>query len=381
MNPEFRQTLNTLSRNIESANEAAQENIYTFTQLYIDPCLSGLKISVRDCTSPCFPNRDAHLRRQRGRPRGRPDLNFNFYDDWDEDDDVANSLIGWRNDELDGLLADSGSRNGQPGRRRAMSYGSRQRRRATTLPTDQEQDPTVIRGSSYLGFLERLPFNLGSRMLRYKPSAANLQTNPGGVRLRDEDEEAISTQGTDDMRPLKKKGHGRQRSDTQTSHSTMTSISSRGDLILSEEEEDAIPIDDEFAVMLTKRITNTGSEDHSSGRGSSKRPTPSRTSTRTFSSKSLSSLGKGKRSGSRKSSEPVSPIGAETIEPLTIEALQQEEDEARREQEMEVEQKREAAQRLAEDIGLVLSEHTSEVSRSPCCLVRPADLQPAATWT
>ena len=369
MNPEFRQTLNTLSRNLESANEAAQENIYTFTQLYVDPCLSGLKICVRDCTAPCLSTREDLSRRKRGRPRGRPDLNFNFYDDWDDDDEVTNSLIGWRNDELDGLLAESGSRNGQPGRKRAMSYGSRQRRRATTLPTDQEQDPTVIRGSSYLGFLERLPFNLGSRMLRYKPSAANLQTNPGGVRLRDEEEEASSSQGTNGMRSPKKKGHGRQRSNTQTSQSTMTSISSRGDLILSEEEEDAIPIDDEFAVMLTKRTTNTGSEDHSSGRGSSKRPAPSRTSTlRTVSSKSLSSLGKGKRSGSRKSSEPVSPIGADTIEPLTIEALQQEEEEARREQEMEVEQKREAAQRMAEDIGLMQPGDTSiEVSWRRCC--------------
>ena len=353
MNPEFRQTLNTLSRNLESANEAAQENIYTFAQIYVDPCLSGLRASLADCTAPCFPGKDEQLRRRRGTPRGRPELNFDFYDDWDDEDEAANSLLGWGNDELDGLLAgNTNTGTSQPGRQRAMSYGSRNRRRGNTLPSDHEQDPTVIRGSSYLGFLERLPWGIGARMLTYQPSAANLQINPGGLRLRDEEAD-ITNSDREDLIQGQQTVHGRKRSGTTTSQSTTTSRSSRGDLILSEEEEDAVPIDDEFAVMLSKRSTNTGSEDHSSGKtGSSKRPGPSAQSTRTSSSKSLNGLGKDGRLSPRQGSEPTSPTVAEMLQSLSIETLAQEEEQARLDEEMEVEQKREAAQRLALESGL-----------------------------
>lgn len=364
MNPELRQTLNNLSRNLESANEAAQENIYTFAQRYIDPCLAGVKSCYHSCTASCFPDREEQLRRKRGRPRGRPEVNFDFYDDWDDDEDATNSLMGWGNDELDSLLAgNQRARLGQPRRQRAMSYGSRGRRRANTLPSDQEHDPTVIRGSSYLGFLERLPWNIGSRMLKYKPSAANLQVNPGGVRLRDEE---AQIQGTENgsVGNGSTKGHGRQRSDTAASRSTTTSRSSRGDLIFSDGEEDAVPIDDSFAVLLSKRSTNTGSEDRSSGKtGSGKRPGPSTTSTRTISSRSANSLSGMGRASSRKREEPISPAVAEAPEPPTLESLAQEEEQVRLEQEMEVEQKREVAQRLARESGLASpAEFDAEVS-------------------
>ena len=85
MNPETRARLNTFSRTLESANETAQENIYTFTQLYIDPCLGGLKSCVYDCTAPCLPGREDNLRRKHGRSRGRDEVNFDFYDDWLEE--------------------------------------------------------------------------------------------------------------------------------------------------------------------------------------------------------------------------------------------------------------------------------------------------------
>ncbi len=347
MNPEFRQTIQSISRNLESANEAAQENIYTFTQLYIDPCLTGFKACLNDCTAPCFPGREDQLRRKRGRSRGRAELNFDFYDDWDDDDDPGQSLLGWGNDDLDSVLAGTQS---QPKKKRAMSYGSSNRRKTAVEPSDAESDPTLIPSSSYFGFLERLPWKLGSKSLRYKPSAADLQENPGGVRIRDiaATESLIEASDESDSNERRTGGHGRKRSGTTGSRSTTNSLSSRGDLIPSDEEDDAVPLDDEFDTMiLAKRTTN--SEDHSSGRGSSKRPGASR---RTTSSRSTKSGTQSRRSSSKKSIEPVDPSVTEQVEPPSIVDLTKEEERIRAEQEMEVEQKRQATQKLAAERGL-----------------------------
>jgi hypothetical protein len=344
MNPELRQTLQSISRNLESANEAAQENIYTFTQLYIDPCLTGFKACINDFTSPCFPGREEKLRRKRGRSRGRAELNFDFYDDWEDDDDPGQSLLGWGNDDLDRVLA--GSQTLQPERQRPMSYGSRNRRKS--IPSDVEADPTVIPGSSYLGFLERLPWKIGQKNLRYKPSAADLQENPGRVGKNEGEVDPLIEASDEDDGLGGKAKHGRKRSGTAASRSTTNSLSSRGDLIPSDEEADAVPLDDEFAMMLARRTTNTGSEDQSIGRASSKMPEVSRASTRTVSSKSTNS----RRSSSKKSVEPVEPSVVEQVEAPTIVDLNKEEEQARVEQEMEVDQKRRAAQKLAADRGL-----------------------------
>ena len=351
MNPELRQTFQNLSRNLESANEAAQERIYTFTELYIDPCLTGFKGCLNDCAAPCFPGREDHLRRKRGRSRGRGELDFDFYDNWDDDvdDDPGQSLLGWGSDDLDTVLA--GNQKQQPQRQRAMSYGSRGRLKDGTMPSDSESDPTVIRGSSYLGFLERLPFNLGSKSLRYKPSAAGLRENPGGIRVRDHEADPLIEASDDEARIGRAGKHGRNRSGTAASRSTNNSLSSRGDLIPSDEEDDAVALDDEFAINLGRRTTNTGSEDQSSGRGSSKRPGASRASTTTTSSKSIKT-NKSRRSSSKKSLEPIKASVDEGVDPPTIVDLRKEEEQVRIEQEMDVEQKREAAQKLAEDKGL-----------------------------
>lgn len=347
MNPEYRQTLQSIARNLESANETAQEGIYTFTQLYIDPCLSGFKLCINDCTAPCFARREEQLRRKRGRSRGRAELNFDFYDDWDDDDDPGQSLLGWGNDDLDSVLAGTQS---QPQRKRAMSYGARQRKGSLT-PGDAE-DPTIIPGSSYLGFLERLPWKMGKKNLRYKPSAADLQENPGGVRIRDVESEPLIEASEESGGESRKKRpqHGRKRSGTANSRSTTNSLSSRGDLIPSDEEDDAVPLDDEFTMILARRTTN--SEDQNSGKGSDKRPGGSRTSTRTASSMSNKSRTKSRRPSSKKSVEPVEESVAEQVEAPTILDLTKEEEQARLEQEMEVEQKREAANRLATDRGM-----------------------------
>lgn len=366
MNPEFRQTLNTFSQNLESANQAAQENIYTFTQLYIDPCLAGLRSCVEDCTAPCFLNREDNIRRRRGRGRSRGGAEnfFDFYDDWDDEEDVNNSALAWGDDELDSLLAGHGPQSPpqQPRRQRAMSYGSRGRRIGPVVPSDSEQDPTIIPGSSYLGFLERLPWRIGARVLRYKPSAANLQENPGGLRMADAEAEHLLQE--EEVSPPRGKGHGRQRSDTQASRSTTNSLSSRGDLIMSEEEEDAVPLGDEFAVILDRRSTNVPSEDRSSRktRSSGKRPGPSRRSTRTASSKSTNT----QRSSSQQSlASPVSP-SVEQVETPSMQELRQQEEQARQEEEMEIEQKRDAAQRLAVSKGL----HSND-AKTPTTEVKP----------
>ena len=368
MNPEFRQTLSTFSHNLESANQAAQENIYTFAQLYIDPCLSGLKSCLQDCTAPCFPNREASLRRRRGRgrSRGRAENFFDFYDDWEDEEDANSSALAWGDDELDSLLAGSRSPNQQqPRRQRAMSYGSRGRRLGPVHPSDSEQDPTIIPGSSYLGFLERLPWRIGARVLRYKPSAANLQENPGGLRMADAEAQYLLG---DESSPPRRKGHGRQRSDTQNSRSTTNSLSSRGDLIMSDEEDDAVPLDDDIALALGRRTTNVSTSDQNSSKtgSSGRRPGPSRRSTRTPSSKSA----KSQRSSSRKSpTNPTSP-SVEQVDAPSMQELRQEEEQIRKEEEMEIEQKREAAQRLAVSKGL-----DSTDAKSPTAEIKPDPIE------
>lgn len=275
-------------------------------------------------------------------------MSFEFYDDWDDDEDAGNSLVGWGNDELDSLLAGSRIVNKQPGQQRAMSYGSRGRLPAR-ISGDAEQDPTIVPSSSYFGFLERLPFKIGARGLRYQPSAADLQENPGGLRIRDVESDPLIEE--DEPETILQ----RPRSGTSGSLETQGSQSSRGDLILSDEEEDAVPLDDEFAVALSRRITN---DERSSGQ-SSGRPGVSRTSTRTVSSKSTRSGNKSRRSSSKKSVEPLSPSVKEDDAPPSMVELNREEDKICIEEELEVEHKRKAAQRAAMEQGLVKEEPIS----------------------
>jgi len=127
---------------------------------------------------------------------------------------------------------------------------------------------------------------------------------------------------------------------------------------MSDEEEDAVPLGDEFAVMLSRRTTNQGStEDQSSGKTrapSSKRPAPSRRSTRTVSSKSLKSPStKSQRSASQKSLAPISPTPVtEHPEPPTMLDFNNQEEEVEREEELEIKQKRDAVHRLVMERGL-----------------------------
>jgi hypothetical protein len=366
--PRIRQTWNQISHNAESATETAAAGIWTFQHRYINPCFASLAKSFEECTGSCLGDREERVRRlrERGRTRGRAELSFDFYDDWDDDERGATGglLGGWGNDELDRLLAGSGSHSGPsddaaPKRKRGMSYGTRGRRKSL------EPDPTVIPSTSALGFLGRLPFKLGGT-LRYKPSAADLQEHPGTMRseFRDEEEGEPLIDERSEEEEGGGKGHRRTRSSTTSSGETSDSFRSRGDLFPSDGEDDAVPLSDEFAMVLERRMTITGTDDKSSAKTRSskgKRPAGSRTMSRNLSRTTQSSQSMPSIAGHRASSGTIIPQISDLASPNLVETpsltdLQQEEERIRMEEDGEVERKRQAAVRLAVQKGLSVNE-------------------------
>ena len=367
--PRFRRRLNEIGQTLESANVTAQSGLYDFSQHYILPCFTSITSCFTTCIDASCPTlnltasqRD-RIRRQRGRSRGRAELTFDFYDDWDEDENDA--LMGWGNDEFDRLLAGSGgygtvAHTTQPGRPRGMSY-PKGRRKSAVQPHDGGPDPTIIPGSSLFGKL------FGGKALRYKPSAAGLQDHPGATRDVTEGE-ALLRDGEEGAR----RKHERVRRGTASSGHTTDSLSSRGDIFPSDEEDDAIPLDDEFAMVLERRTTLSGPETESSSgktrstgeRRQGKRPSAgSRAST--YSSRSA--RGRQTRS-STNSSAPQTPIDEappsfEEAEVPTLNELKQEEQTVEQEEEQEVERKRQEAQKLASERGL--SEDLSSKEATP----------------
>jgi hypothetical protein len=349
--PRIRQTINQISYNLESANESAQEGLYTFSQNYVSPCFASIGNCVYTCAAPCLPTREDRLRRRR---RGRAEANFDFYDDWDNDlsDD---GFLGWGNDELDRLLAGSGLARGasdQPRRQRAMSYGTRgPRRRGSTLVPDHRNDPTVIPSSSFLGFLERFRWRFGSRGLKYRPSAADLQEHPAGLRHYTHEEEPLMEATDEAEGQAYDSKNGRDRSATQSSRETANSLSSRGDLIPSDEEEDAVPLDDEFAMHLGRR--GGMDADDRQGRQSDlgRRSTSGTLSSKTTAS-SRASGARNKRSGQQKSPQVYDAEIIHDADMSSLNDLKKEEDRAAREEELIVTKRRRAAQKLAMRRGL-----------------------------
>ncbi|KAF2795636.1 hypothetical protein K505DRAFT_323940 [Melanomma pulvis-pyrius CBS 109.77] len=366
--PRWNRTIQHIADNFEHANDTAQENLWTFTHVYVDPCVSSITQCLNSCTVQCFPSRDDR-RRNRGRVRGRAEQSFDFYDDWEDDEN--DGLLGWGNDELDRLWAGSSSNYGtvtQPGRQRAMSYGKTRnrdprfnssRRKSAVQPHDGGPDPTIIPSSSYFGFLGRLPFNIGGKGLRYKPSAADLTEHPGQSRRSQEEERPLIEDSDEDteQRSDERKGHRRKRSHTNTSGHTTDSLSSRGDIFPSEDEDDAVPLDDEFTMALERRTTGQWHDDTSSGktRAGSKRPAGSRVSTRTVSS--------GKRSHDE--AHTKRSASAAIAEVSTLSDPKQEEERARLEDEQAIQRKRQDAQQLALKRGLASDQHLNRRTPSP----------------
>ncbi|KAI9818113.1 MAG: hypothetical protein M1827_000738 [Pycnora praestabilis] len=369
--PRIRQTLNQISQNLESANETAQANIFTFSKHYVSPCLSSLGSCVQSCTQPCFPT-DDRLRRSRGRPTGRAELSFDFYDDWDDEDGAGDSLLGWGNDELDRLLAGSGAHNAgaeQPGRQRTMSYGARAdsgvKRKGGAPLHNVGPDPTIIPKTTMFGFLGRLPFNRG-KGLKYKPSAADLQEHPNSGRREQPEEEPLIEESEESDSQRRKRTHRRKRSGTVISASTANSLSSRGDIFPSDEEDDAVALDDEFAMVLERRTTGSAGDEHSSSktRSTKKRPAGSRASTTTASSRDTPKSGRRGR-GSSVSTGPAPNIVESGVEAPSINDLKNEEERLRKEEDAEIERKREAARQLACNRGLSFEEDFRSSSSEP----------------
>ncbi|CAF9905594.1 MAG: hypothetical protein ALECFALPRED_001042 [Alectoria fallacina] len=350
--PRIRQTLNQISQNIESANLTTQASLFTFSEHYISPCLASLSTCLEASCQPCFALRD-DLRQKRQRQsqhsrrgRGRENLAFDFYDDWEQDESE------WGNDELDRLL--NGDDTVQPGRHGGMSYGSRGvgRRKGG----EGEDDVNMVPKSNMFGFLERLPWKIGGRGVRYKPNVANLQENVG---RRGMEAEPLIEEGGGEREG---RGHTRSRSGTVGSRSTATtnSLSSRGDLFPSDDEDDAVPLGDEFAMVLERRTTGTTSDDHSSRRKKGKRPSGSRNSTKTGSSRDTRSMKEERRGTSTSSGRKrnLTQTAEEDVPSMTD--LKHEEERLRRQEEADVEQRRQAAQRLALARGLSSAEDESE---------------------
>lgn len=350
--PRFRRRLNQISQNFESANESAQVGLFSFSQYYIKPCFGSIANCVQSCTAPCFPFQNGRLRQNRGASTNQPEFNFDFYDDWEDDENDA--LLAWGNDDYN---EGEGLDKGQPTSHNTMNYGSnldgkapRTRGKGTVLPSDDATDPTTIPKSSVFGFMERLPFRVGPRALRYRPSAADLKDRSRGKKRIGLNSDPLEEDYHDERQPRVNKG--RKRSSTQTSGHTIESLSSRGDIFPSDDEDDAVPLDDEFALGLERRNTN---EDASSGNPRvSRRSTSPRTTTRTNSSRSLRS-----QNSSRKQQDTLqetSSTGSDMVPISSLADLKDEERKLQEEEEEDIEKKREAAQKLARARGLSLIE-------------------------
>ena len=230
-----------------------------------------------------------------------------------------------------------------------MSYGSRGVGKRKGTKDKGVEDQNIVPTSSVFGFLERLPWKIGGRGVRYRPGVADLQENVG---RRGEEAEPLIEGSEEGGRGR----HGRSRSDTVNSKSTNNSLSSRGDLFPSEDEDDAVPLDDEFAMVLERRTTGTISDDHSSGRKGGKRPSGSRASTKTASSRDTKGTNKERRGTSASSGRVSGLVGTVEEDASSLTDLKQEEERVRREEEAQVEERRQAAQRLALERGLSMDD-------------------------
>lgn len=366
--PRIRQTWNQFSQNLESANESAQVNLFTFSEKYINPCFSSIGACLQSCTAPCLPNREDRLRRNRGRRRGRAEYGFDFYDDWENDDLQSDGLLGWDNDHLDRLLAGSGEHaedGRQPGRQRSMSYGARRdmdgrlfggRGKGNASTHDGEHDPTIIPNTSIFGFLGRLPWKAGGKGLKYKPSAADLRDRSAAIQEDTQEAEPLLEEH-EEGEEASQGGRGKQgwaRRDGSGSDSVSDSIRSRADLFPSDGEDDAVPLDDEFAMALERRTTTgSGTDDQASGRARSKRTHKSQASGMTESSKATPpQTEKRKRGGSASTGTPSEHVVVDSPDVPSLEDLKNEEEALRREEEEAIERKRMAAIRLASQKGL-----------------------------
>lgn len=399
--PRLRQRWNQITHDAETVTENAAAGIWSFQQHYLNPCFGYLGDSFDQCTSLCLGDVEERRRRRRERERSTPgaEYAFDFYEDWYDEqtlDDGGGGGSGffgnWAGEDWDRLLAGTGSQRKhlggegttttteQPRRKRGMSYGTRGTRRKAS-----EHDPTIIPSTQPIGFLSKLPWKMGGT-LRYKPSAADLQDNPG--KHEDPETEPLLPAANNDE---EESDYGqllvpRKRSGTTGSGGTggtSDSYRSRGDLFPSdgEGEEDAIVLDDDVTYDMVRNDRSSGKSDGTrSSKG--KRPIDGEGyfATRTLSRTTIASNSSADTMPRRRSlSSHVASPATEHVPSLhdlrlDEERIQQEEDE-------EVARKKEAAVQLAARLGLPPNNNADSYSIAELKTVSSSDdvhtIQPA----
>lgn len=367
--PRLRQRWNQISHNAETVTENAAAGIWTFQHRYVEPCLASLAEAVEPCIAPCLGDRDeraARLRRgahhSTATHRAAAEYTFDFYDDWDDDDEALAATRG--SVDWERLLTGEEAENHQqqqqqqPRRKRGMSYGTRRGGEADV--DDDDPSTTIIPSTAPLGFLGRLPWKVGGT-LRYKPSAAFLKDHPGGGARLDENRPLLDREDENedvDLHPhVTRHTHSRKRSGTAGSGVSSDSYRSRGDLFPSdgEEYEDAMEIDDEFAVALARVDDRASSNTRSSkGKRPARRGSRAVSATTLSSSTSKSSLraaGSGGQPRGQQQSNLEDSMHSTIVTP-SMEDLQLEEDAVARQEDEEVARKRQVAAQLARQRGL-----------------------------
>ncbi|KAK0635308.1 hypothetical protein B0T17DRAFT_515896, partial [Bombardia bombarda] len=225
-----------------------------------------------------------------------------------------------------------------------------------------EEDPNVIPRTAPIGFLGWLPFKVGGT-LSVPDLHGGEEENEPLLGASDDEDNDYDEDGV--HRKKKRSQQSRPRSNTAESGDTSSSYRSRGDLFPSDGEgdEDAVPLDDEFAVALDR----VGGDDRSSNKTrSSKGKRPDRDRDRGMSrTVSRTTMSSGYTTHTTNThtpdsyKEPLSsstilfPTVGEEIKPATsLEDLQREEEQAEREEYEEIERRRKAASQLALQRGL-----------------------------
>ncbi|KAM0283410.1 hypothetical protein ACHAQH_002533 [Verticillium albo-atrum] len=389
--PRLRQRWNQISHTTGEVTENAAAGIWSFQHHYLNPCLASLGHALDACAAPCLGDQEERARRRREADRRAAEYSFDFYDDWYADDGLLGNGGddptglggggagdgGWSIADWDRLLAGTGTqrRHGgtegeavqqeQPKRKRGMSYGTRG---ASRRKASGELDPTIIPSTQPIGFLSKLPWKMG-KTLRYQPSAADLQDHPGqhetlgmgeAEPLLDESGEEEEHDGQA-YQPERTVVAGRKRSGTTGSGDTSDSYRSRGDLFPSdgEGEEDAVPLDDEFSMVLSR--VNTGDDRSSKTRRSSKGKRPVSGMSRTVSRATIDSIRTRASTPGPRQSSGSTPVTPEIDRVQSMEDMRREEDQMREEEDAEVETKRRRAIALAIEKGLRAVTEANEI--------------------
>lgn len=167
-------------------------------------------------------------------------------------------------------------------------------------------------------------------------------------RFTQEEEPLMEAADEDLIRPANSPT-GRNRSATQSSLGTTNSLSSRGDLIPSDEEEDAVPLDDEFAFVLGHRGTSLEDDDHF-GTKSEITKSASGTSSLTGTSSKKKAKRKKKKRSTRSSASDVAVV--QGLDTPSMADLKLEEQHAALEEESAIQKRRAVAHELALNRGL-----------------------------